>query len=315
MNPFWQIQNFNNQPFVVRQILSEVAWILSASDLMLDTKDELLTDASWCQKLYQNILNSKSLQKELLLVMPKLLSERARARRLGRYYELVLSFLIALHFREGLFHSIQIVDQGRTLGELDFLIDTGQGYEHWEVCLKYYCRFGIGDQMRHWRGPNGIDRLDIKWQKLIARQLAVPENQEAISVLQKMGLRVSRSRLFVRGILFHPIHPGTFSVPYPVHPNHQAEKYWIDGDMDCTDLPLEPGQRLFAPHRTQWLSTVFCESEGKDPKAMDQELRQWFLKNTEARQVMVAQKGPNQDYHEVARYFVLSRDTTREEQG
>ena len=316
MNPFWKIPLFCDQPYAFRQILSEIAWILSSKDLVLTQSKEsdFLGGTDWCQKLYQNIQDSKLLQKELLMVMPTLYKKRQKARRLGRYYEEILSTLLVLHYRLGVFHSLQLVDQGRTLGELDFLIDTGSGYEHWEVCLKYYCRFGAGQEMRHWRGPNGIDRLDLKWQKLISRQLAVPKIAAAIPVLQKMGLQVSRSKLFLRGILFHPVGQQASFVPHPIHPDHQYGNYFIDGDRDCHSLPLREGQLLFAPHRTQWLCTIFSEAEGKDAKAMDEELRQWFLFNTEARQVMIAEKGANQDYHEVARYFVLSRDTTREDQ-
>ncbi|MGC9403396.1 DUF1853 family protein [Vibrio genomosp. F10] len=66
----------------------------------------------------------------------------------------------------------QINVDGRTLGEIDFIIQdrSNHQFEHWEVAIKFYLLHGS-----HWYGPNSKDRLDIKLKRMIDHQLTMSQ--------------------------------------------------------------------------------------------------------------------------------------------
>jgi hypothetical protein len=128
-----------------------------------------------------------------------------RDKRLGAYFEALVAFWLLHHPRlELLAQNVQIFHEGRTLGELDFLLRDGTEVVHLEVALKYY--LGVCDEQRaYWVGPALRDRLDLKLAKLIDKQARLSSEETCRAQLRAGGLPLpTRQCIFLKGMLFSP---------------------------------------------------------------------------------------------------------------
>ncbi|GAL36185.1 hypothetical protein JCM19240_1627 [Vibrio maritimus] len=97
------------------------------------------------------------------------LSEYQGNPRLGFLYQELCRRLFECSDNHGVFaEEIQLQQDGRTLGAIDFLIEKPdqQQLEHWEVAIKFYL---LKDGL--WYGPNAKDRLDKKLNRMLEHQL------------------------------------------------------------------------------------------------------------------------------------------------
>ncbi|MGO1295856.1 MAG: DUF1853 family protein [Vibrio sp.] len=88
--------------------------------------------------------------------------------RLGFVYQYVCGHLFQQHPEYNAVHEeLQINSQGRTLGAIDFINQHRSGsWQHWEVAIKFYL---LKDGF--WYGPHAHDRLDLKVQHMLEKQL------------------------------------------------------------------------------------------------------------------------------------------------
>ncbi|WP_086932470.1 DUF1853 family protein [Agarilytica rhodophyticola] len=197
-------------------VVRDLAWLL-LSPSMLDGKlahfdaftiNEPLTsllpwleniDRQWCQDPQST---------------PDIIA-RDNFRRLGLYAEALLAFYFqhantrAAPYRL-LARNIQINRDKTTLGECDFFIENTAGeIIHIELAVKYYLQINCGHQLwHHWLGPNTKDRLDIKLNRMMDHQLALPHKDFTQSALEDitntLGIKGKRliSRHLIKGYLF-----------------------------------------------------------------------------------------------------------------
>ncbi len=147
-------------------------------------------------------------------------------RRLGARFEAMWRFFLEHHsFYQVLAANLQIIEAGRTLGAIDFLIrDLYSGQViHLELAVKFYLyspggasRGGLAD----WIGPNPDDDLAKKITHLKARQLPLTTDATTMAVLKEKGLPLPDVRVgLIRGYLFSPL--TTKIIPGPmVEPDH-----------------------------------------------------------------------------------------------
>lgn len=118
-------------------------------------------------------------------------------RRVGRYFELLLYFYLSRIRRADIIASgLQIQDDSRTIGELDFVfhdrapteVDRRSGARliHWETAVKFYLwcpdRTVEGS---HLIGPNAADTFERKINRLLQHQLPVGQTHLATEQLRK----------------------------------------------------------------------------------------------------------------------------------
>jgi len=130
-------------------------------------------------------------------------------RRLGRYFETLWYHWLMHHpDYQLLAHNLQVIIDGETLGELDFIVRDRRSDEviHIEVAVKFY--LGIGDtrQMRNWHGPGLKDRLDKKVAHLKGRQTCIGQDERIRQWLQRQGLVIDRCAVILKGRLYYPAH-------------------------------------------------------------------------------------------------------------
>ncbi|KLU01887.1 hypothetical protein RISK_006071 [Rhodopirellula islandica] len=131
--------------------------------------------------------------------------EEQVSNKVGPYFErLILYWLQHIRGLEIIAHALPIRDQGKTLGEIDFLfVDERGRLTHWEVAVKFYL-YLTGQPCRgsHFVGPNSSDTFERKTQRMHEHQLLLSE---------RIRKDIEVREAIVKGCLFYP--PGVDSVP------------------------------------------------------------------------------------------------------
>ena len=140
--------------------------------------------------------------------------EHSRSQRVGDYFETLLTYAIlqSKELRLVVTHQ-QIVENGRTLGEIDFIVEDGHARRtHIEVAIKFFLWFPDVDRRKshsakssgwgsapndvHLLGPNPNDSLPGKLSRLQNHQLPMSDHLE---------LEVHEKKIFLLGRIHYPI--------------------------------------------------------------------------------------------------------------
>lgn len=253
---------FNYQHHIVR----DLAWAIASPPLLKFEhapcswygdewyQDLYMTSQDWLQRLDEA---PEELQRRL---------DKQKDRRLGRYFETLWAFWLEHSARfDVVEQNLSIRDEGKTLGELDFLVlDKASGkFLHWEVAVKFY--LGTGDIREHtnWHGPGKKDRLDLKAEHLRNRQSVICQRPVVRKLLQGMGYHVDACGVILKGRLFYPYAADeNLIMPADANPRH-LRSYWLT----MTDLMRNHGAKYLFPlvgygwmaraeqsHEIPWLS-------------------------------------------------------------
>ena len=218
----------DNQPEQYQhEIVRDLSWLIHSQSLM-QLPDNLQPD--W---LFNDNQVSDKLA-ELDQNPQKLISGlRQQAHfRLGYYFEdLVRMYLKYFIQPLDLKSNIQVFHDKSTVGEYDFLMQLKDGQKiHLETAVKFYlCTCGDENicQTNHFVGPNRSDRLDKKWQRLMAHQLNLSRTEAGNDQAEAINLVPDQRTLLLRGYLFYPYsHWQTCQADVPVNPDH-ARGWWL----------------------------------------------------------------------------------------
>ncbi|MFK5922792.1 MAG: DUF1853 family protein [Verrucomicrobiota bacterium] len=195
------------------------------------------------------------MERELKRQEAEVLLGQYAGRRVGYYFEsLVHYWLKAMRKVEILAQGHQIVENGRTLGELDFVFRDEQGVlTHWEVAVKFYLYCSeIEVKGSHYIGPNAGDTFELKRDKVFARQLPLSE---------KLFPELEVRQAFVKGRIFY--HPQTVVAderPLGLMAGHLRGTWIRSSELSWLESGAEAGKAAYhlieKPH---WLAD-FCES-------------------------------------------------------
>ena len=211
-------------------IVRDLAWAIASPPLIMQPGEDCLWyDDVW----YQNLYKTSQAWFDEQDIAPDELQEKLdsqKDRRLGRYFETLWAFWLEKSPRyELLEQNLALRDEGKTLGELDFLvIDKKSGKcLHWEVAVKFY--LGVGELRQHncWHGPGKKDRLDLKVEHLRNHQSVIARRSQTKQLLKEKGYVVDDCGVILKGRLFYPLENlNGIASPEGANPNH-LRSYWI----------------------------------------------------------------------------------------
>ena len=187
-------------------IVNDLAWAISSPPLLV------IPDAacSWFgHSQYSDFYQASHTWLQQVDKQPQQIQqliESEKDKRLGNYFESLWACWIEASVRyEMVARNLQIIENGRTLGELDFIVkdrltDTTQ---HWEVAVKFY--LGVGDTRNHsnWYGPAKKDRLDLKVEHLLHHQTKICERQATRKILDAKNISIDACAVILKGRLFY----------------------------------------------------------------------------------------------------------------
>ena len=193
----------NNQiPELKTPAIRHLAWLCRApqllhSSLTFEPARYLPVDADKTLRLWdQNPETAPALLKE------------APQKRLGFYFERLYRVLLQdLLGWDILLQNQQIQSNGRTIGELDFVVHNGSEdrIEHHEIAIKFYLGVNQPAGPTLWYGPNAKDRLDLKTAGMLHKQSQRTHLPEARTLLANAGITGPVTpRIFMPGYLFYP---------------------------------------------------------------------------------------------------------------
>ncbi|WP_417521657.1 DUF1853 family protein [Marinobacter sp.] len=171
---------------------------------------------------------------------PLLLSEPPQ-RRLGFYFERLYQVLLNdLLGWPILLKNQQIQSNGRTIGELDFVVHNliDDRIEHHEIAIKFYLGVPASDGPTFWYGPNARDRLDIKTTSLLEQQSQRTQRPETLALLSEFNIAGPLTpRVFMPGYLF-----------YPTNEQVQTPAYVPDGHLRGSWMYITDAKALDTSH-------------------------------------------------------------------
>lgn len=231
---------------------NNLLWALQAPDIAASFSLPWLS-ASRRTALYQ-YFSTPDIRSRLA---PQLIERlgQVTSRRLGIYFENLWSFAFSHHPHYQLvLQNFPIRDQGKTLGELDFVVHhlPDDSLEHWELALKFYLRVD-----NFWVGPGLKDRLDIKLERMRDHQLPVAHSPIATDTLQRAGVKLDRQWALMPGRLFEPLIDMTdLGAPTPATP---ANFWWASLTQFLSQAPGvcgASGTHWIHLPKTCWLSSL-----------------------------------------------------------
>jgi len=213
--------------------------------------------------------------------------------RLGHYAENLLAFYFSWR-NQLVAHGVQVRSH-TTIGEFDFLLDTPDGFEHWEFACKFYLLTEPATRLADFVGPNLMDNLNDKSHKIMDAQLALGQHHDAQKYLPKP---LQGAKALLKGWLFYP-QLDSATLP-EVQPSH-CRGLWCR----LSDLEALVEQRCTVLSRLAWLAPARVATahtvSAADLSAMLQ--RQFVV---DARPVLVASLTACDDYFiEDQRIFVV----------
>ncbi|TVR39852.1 MAG: DUF1853 family protein [Cryomorphaceae bacterium] len=143
---------------------------------------------------------------------------------------------------------LQIVRDGRTLGELDFVLldHLAKRIIHLEIAYKIYVpEIGNPHPWHRWIGPNGRDRLVDKLRKLQLRQFAawhLPETQDQIAMLNLPPWPVEQQLCLKLWLYFNAIDDVS----------SWATQHRAGGVLFAKDLLLRKDSGYWIPQKCHW---------------------------------------------------------------
>lgn len=227
--------------------------------------------------------------------------------RLGKYIENLLSEYLTHHPNiSELLSGIQIFDQHKTIGELDFIFKYQDRFYHWEVTQKFYLLHHHQGISRYF-GPQGKDRLDLKVKKLIEHQLPLAKNEVTLKTISQKDLH---SRAYVKGTIFY--HKSNKITP-PTWPNlspHHSKGWWLRlNEFLPYFSQTETRLSFLVLPKTRWLTSgdwMLSQTKADPMKECFEKLTSHFEKLSHSIMLIIYQNGK-----ELNRGFIVPNNWPR----
>jgi len=216
--------------------------------------------------------------------------------RLGHYAENLLAFYFGWR-GELVAHSLQ-VRAHTTIGEFDFLLNTPQGFEHWEFACKFYLFVEPASTLSNFVGPNLMDNLNDKSRKIMEAQLALGRHADAQKYLTAP---LHAARALLKGWLFYP---STHSQTLPEIATAHCRGLWCR----ISELDTVQGEQFLILTRLRWLAPARVHGVATMNRGqLQQHLEQQFV--GDARPVLVVSlTASDGSLIETGRIFVVPDD-------
>ncbi len=251
------------------QEVANLAWCIRSASLLggsIFPQAEVL-QADWCANEADELLYALDAAPQALIeaVQPKIADLRStqRPKWLGKQFEDYIAFWLSYHPDfELVARNAVVSDSQRTLGEFDFLYHDlrNQRALHLEVACKFYLSVSNASAAHTFVGPSGLDRLDVKIEKLNA-QLQLSNLPEGTTFLNALNFKNPKRQVLVKGYIFHHYSNLLRAVaPIGVTRNYCAGWYMFANE--AVDRFQDEAKWLPLP-KSDWLSSVHVQRDGQ----------------------------------------------------
>ncbi len=213
-----------------------------------------MSELAWlCQA--QTLLGENQFRADPININGSILTSLKNHHRLGVHFEDLFEFHLRLLPQiSDLYSHIQIIEDKKTLGEADFLINHKGCWQHVEIAIKFYLRVGQSEQMSDYLGPSLTDSLDRKVKHIEAKQLKLFETEAAKKILQAKGVESPVSSFAqIFGWLFYHVSDDQLNIPKNIHPHHARGRWLAVNELHAFLSEYPDSVRFMLPARSEWL--------------------------------------------------------------
>lgn len=278
------------------RVVRDLAWVIQSPPLTSGIKNNVTwLDQVFCNQEFEDCLEALiNLDKNPSPLLDHL--DKLKSKRLGYRFEAFVNFWLQISPNYDLVdHNIQIIENKRTLGEIDFIIRDKRSLKtiHLEVAVKFYLGVEPFEDSFRWFGTNIQDQLGKKLAHLQEHQ-----TQLTIKYPDYLVHNINEYYCLVKGRLYYPF--GSDTAPKNTSNNHLRGRWIKQKDLheesSLKDLELYPIEKV------EWLSQL---------TSYDLDNREIFedLEPLKKAQSCIATKNNDQtNLEEVSRIFVLPDD-------
>ncbi len=198
--------------------------------------------------------------------------------RLGFLYQHLCSEILACHPNyEIKLEEVQVNrENGQTLGAIDLILQNfaSNGYEHWEVAIKFY--------LLHegtWFGPNAHDQLDKKLDRMLNHQLKMSSTPEFTASHPDYD-DISQHLLLQGRLYINPFSPETLPnecMGYAINPS-QINGYWCyESQWEMISEPLYELDKPYWATGLESFDSPIKSVSGKFTHAQAESGKFWFI--------------------------------------
>jgi hypothetical protein len=237
------------------RIVRDLAWVIASPPLVCGDFDGVnWWDDDHCAQEYQACLPALMALDQNPQPLLDVLSQ-LKSRALGHRFEALIGYWLTISPNyQILTRNLQLHHDGRTLGELDFIVRDLQSDAviHLEVTVKFYMGLSPQSSQYRWFGPNLKDCLGKKVNHL-------KQHQTQLSVLypELMPQMIDQRCCCMKGRLFYPEQGSDRSGPNGINPNHLYGVWGEDvaGFVRDNGFEVVPSNSQYlAIKKPQWLS-------------------------------------------------------------
>jgi len=278
------------------RLVRDLAWVISSPPLVSgNINNTHWWSSSDCTSEYQDCLPA-------LIVLDKnpepLITNinNIKAKGLGHRFEALVAYWIKLSPNFDLLdNNIQIIVEGKTFGEIDFIIQDIRSKKiiHLEVAVKFYLGSPPYHNAFYWYGTNTKDQLGKKIKHLKEKQTQLATIHK--SFLKNRGFEINEKHCLLKGRLFYPL--AIDKAPNGVNSDHLRAR-WIQHKA-------KPNNALYYPlDKPNWLATLYHDDIHDDLLEPNPKASEWPKCYSQIK------KKKSGEYQEISRVFSLPEDFT-----
>jgi len=237
-------------PTFSTKLVRDLAWVIASPPIQSGhIGNTYWWDDDKCQNEYKDCLATLiELDKDPSPLEQHL--SQVKSKRLGHRFEALVSYWLSISPNYELIQqNIQIIEEGVTYGEIDFIIkevSTGKNI-HLEVCVKFYLGTKPYEDPYRWFGTNTTDQLGKKLDHLLSHQSQLSKKHEQY-FSQKVDEQIDERHCFIKGRLFYP--KGSSDAAEGITENHLRGLWSYSNTIDKTE------EKYLALNKTLWLSEL-----------------------------------------------------------
>ncbi|MFL0799795.1 MAG: DUF1853 family protein [Agarilytica sp.] len=242
--------------------------------------------------------------------------DRRRFRRLGIYCESLFNFYLenTPEEKNTVYKNFRVQGENQTIGECDVVLANTKPYlTHIEIAVKFFLQTQPGATEWHsWLGPNAIDRLDIKLERMRSHQLPLPQRKDTEEIFRALKNENKKpekiaSLHFIKGILFTPFNGDLITqLPKNTNPN-LLHSQWITISNFLDHISNNDAEFTLCD-KMEWL-TGPEKHNASGPNGVINQMRSLYeIAQKERRTppgLMVWQTDPHDNYDTPARFMVV----------
>lgn len=227
--------------------------------------------------------------------------------RLGKHFEDIYTECLKNTHSISVIHDhIQVISEGVTMGEADYVVHQDGRWKHLEIAIKFFLKVGHQHRVENYLGPSLSDSLDRKINHLNSKQLQLFNHPAAKRRLAEKGIpNIDQCIAQIYGWLYYHIDDTHPLIPSIINPNH-ARGLWCETDELARYLTTLPNTfRFMLPMRGEWLvAPAFQTSKILDTTS----LLKHFKNEPQQPEHIFVVAGEGRSRQLISRVFVVSKE-------